>query len=73
MRDGNVEMDHSKEVKAQIYANQIAPEGSKIKQDENDDWKFVEITPPPKAPVDSKTLISIKSLPKFCHQAFGSA
>jgi hypothetical protein len=67
MRDGNVEMDHSKEVKAQIYANAIATEGSKIRQDENDDWKFVEITPPPKPQIDKKNLISIKSLPKFCH------
>lgn len=73
MKDGNIEMEHSKEVKAQIYVNQVAPEGSKIRQDENDDWKFVEITPPPKVPIDKKNLISIKQLPRFCHEAFSTA
>jgi hypothetical protein len=69
MKDGNVEIDHTKEQKAQIYANQLANgDKSKIKQEENDDWKWVEITPPPKPPQDKKHLICVKEkMPKFCH------
>ena len=59
-------MEHSKEVRAQIYVKQVATEGSKIRQDDNDDYKFVEITPPPKAPIEKKNLVSVLSLPKFC-------
>lgn len=40
---------------------------SKIRQEELDDWKFVEITPPPKPPMDKTNLVSITSLPKWCH------
>jgi len=64
MADGNVIIEHSKEVKSQIYQN-MADSKSKILTEENDDWKYVSITPPPKAPIPKNGLISIESLPKF--------
>lgn len=61
MKDGNIEMDHSKEQKAQIYAKQLqaGDERSKIRQEDNDDWKFVEVTPPPKEPLEKSQLIAV--------------
>jgi hypothetical protein len=46
---------------------------SKILTEDNDDWKFVSITPPPKAPIPKSGLIAIEALPKFAQKAFGSA
>lgn len=75
MKDGNYEIEHTKEQKAQIYVNMVVGEGSKskIRQEENDDWKWVEITPPPKPEMDKGQFISIASLPKFAQQAFSTA
>ena len=69
MKDGSIEMDHSKEVKAQIYENMITNgDKSKVHQEDNDDWKWVSITPPPKPDMGKKHLICIKeSMPRFCH------
>lgn len=72
MQDDDVIMEHSKEVKAQIYKN-LTEGKSQIVTEDNDDYKFVSITPPPKAPVPKTGLVAINSLPKFAQQAFGSA
>ena len=45
---------------------------SDIKTEENDDWKYVQITPPPKPPLDKADLVEIKKLPKFAQEAFKS-
>ena len=45
---------------------------SEVRTEETDDWKFVEITPPPKPPVDKTSLIAVDSLPKFAQGAFSS-
>ena len=34
--------------RAQIYRDQLSLGKSEIRTEENDDWKYVEITPPPK-------------------------
>lgn len=75
MKDGTYEIDYTKEQKAQIYAKQLqaGDERSKIRQEENDDWKFVEVTPPPKTPIEKTNLVAIAALPKWCHQAFKTA
>ena len=49
--------------KAQVYKNLTGLGSSEIRTVENDDWKFVEITPPPKAPLDRSGLVAIGSLP----------
>ena len=46
---------------------------SEIKTIENDDWKFVEITPPPRPPRDDTKLVKIEQLPMFARKAFSSA
>jgi len=64
MADGNVIIEHSKEVKAQIYQS-MTDGKSKILIEDNDDWKYVSITPAPKAPIPKNGLIAIQALPKF--------
>ena len=56
--------------KAQVYKEMTGLTKSDIRTEENDDWKFVEITPPPKPPLDKSKLVSIKDLPKFAQEAF---
>jgi replicative superfamily II helicase len=46
---------------------------SQIYAEDNDDWRFVSITPAPKKPIERNSLISVTELPRWCHQAFGSA
>lgn len=59
--------------KAQIYKEMTGAGKSQIKTEENDDWKYVEITPPPKPPIDKSNLVKISSLPRFAQEAFKSA
>lgn len=59
--------------KAQVYKEMTGQTKSEIRAEENDDWKFVEITPPPKPPLDKTKLIRIDELPPFAREAFGSA
>ena len=56
-----------------MYKNLIGAGKSEVRTEENDDWKFVEITPPPKPPLDKTQLVPIASLPKFARRAFPSA
>lgn len=61
-----------KSVRAQVYEKQTGDK-SKVQVEENDDWKYVEITPPPKAPVNKDGLVPISSLPPFARPAFGES
>jgi len=53
------------ESKAQVYKEMTGQSKSEIRTEENDDWKYVEITPPPKPPLDKTNLVKIEQLPKF--------
>ena len=57
-------MEHSEQVKAQIY-EKVGDGKSTVRTEENDDWKYVEITPPPKTPIGKDGLVLIKHLPPF--------
>lgn len=59
MNSGAVELLDPKAKQAQIYKNMVGLGKSEIKTEENDDWKYVEITPPPKAPIDKSGLVAI--------------
>jgi len=65
--------DDPEKSKAQVYKEMTGLGSSEIRTSENDDWKFVEITPPPKPPLDKAKLVSIQSLPKFAQEAFSLA
>ena len=43
---------------------------SEVKTEENDDWRMVTITPPPKSETAKKDLVPIPALPKFAQGAF---
>ena len=73
VQDDNVVIERSREQQAQIYKAQATAGKSTIRTEENDDWKFIEITPPPKEPLDKKNFVKIDSLPKFAQGAFSSA
>jgi activating signal cointegrator complex subunit 3 len=42
-----------------------------VKVEENEEYKYVQITPPPKDPINVKSLIPIDSLPPWARKAFG--
>jgi ATP-dependent helicase YprA (DUF1998 family) len=44
---------------------------NKLMVEENEDWKFIEITPPPKKTMEDKDLMKVEDLPPFARQAFG--
>ena len=73
IRDGTSTIIDPEAAKAQIYKDMVGLGKSEIRTEENDDWKYVEITPPPKPPLDKTNLVKISSLPKFAHEAFRSA
>lgn len=39
--------------------------------EDNEDWKFIEITPPPKKEAAATDLVKIADLPPYCQPAFG--
>ncbi len=43
-----------------------------VSTEDNDEYRFVQITPPPKKAIDKKDLIAISSLPVWAQKAFGS-
>ena len=45
---------------------------SKVTTEDNDDWRYVSIAPPPKAELSRKGLVPVASLPKFAQGAFSS-
>lgn len=73
MHDDNVTMEYTKEQQAQIYEKKHTHGKSKVRTEENDDWKFVEITPPPKDPISKKEFVAINSLPPYAQKAFTSS
>ena len=52
------------------YRSQGVGAASEITTEENDDWRRVTITPPPKAAGATKDLLPVTSLPKFAQGAF---
>lgn len=44
-----------------------------VKEQDNDDWKHIEIIPPPKKEAQKSDLIKITELPKYCQTAFSGA
>ncbi len=42
-------------------------------EEENDEFKYVQIIPPPKIDTGKKDLIAITEIPQFAQRAFGSA
>ena len=59
--------------KAQIYKEMAGMGKAEITTEENDDWKYVTIAPPPKPPLDKANLVKVTSLPKFAQEAFKTA
>jgi len=57
--------------KSQVFERQGVMKDYTIKEDDNLDWKFISITPPPKKEPKATDLIKIEMLPKYCRQAFG--
>lgn len=43
-----------------------------VTSEDNDEYRFVQITPPPKDPIDKKDLVAISSLPVWAQKAFGT-
>lgn len=43
-----------------------------VHQNETDDYKYVQIIPPPKDPISVKDLVPIVDLPPWAQKAFGS-
>ena len=39
---------------------------STFKEEDNFDWKYVQIIPPPKTEMKKHDLVAISDLPKFC-------
>ena len=72
--DENVVMesttDHNKQ--AQVYNDPKALKGYTTYQEKNDEWDYVQITPPPKEPVKTQGLVEISSLPKYAQPAFSN-
>ena len=57
---------------ADTFEQKSELKGCTFKEEDNMDWKFVQIIPAPKKEAKSAELVLIESLPKYCHQAFGS-
>ena len=71
MADDNVVVEGPGQTVVRSLANALGGE-SKITVEDNDDWRHVSITPPPKNPVMEKSLVAIAALPKFAQGAFSS-
>lgn len=56
-----------------VFEKAEARKEYKVKEEDNEDWKFIEITPPPKKAMQQADLVKISDLPKFCQPAFRTA
>lgn len=72
MASGNVTIVDPEENKARVYQNMVGG-NSEVKMVDSDDWKYVEITPPPKPPIDKANLVPVSRLSPFAREAFRSA
>ena len=61
-----------KAYQSQVYERPEDKKDYLIESEENDDYKFVQITPPPKDVILNKDLVPISSLPPWAQKAFGS-
>jgi hypothetical protein len=43
-----------------------------VSTEDNDEYRFVQITPPPRENIDKKNLVAVSSLPVWAQKAFGS-
>lgn len=50
-------------MQAEGYSRPEVKKGYKIEEEDNDEYKFVQIIPPPKDPAPKKDLIPITDLP----------
>lgn len=68
-----VEVAEQRKHTAQVHEQKdvLKGQGYTIKEEDNLDWKFVQIIPPPKKQPDATDLVAITDLPKFCQPAFG--
>ena len=67
------EEERKRDMDQQSYDRPQVKKGYKIDEEDNDEFKFVQITPPPKEPYGKKDLIPIMDLPQWAQRAFGTA
>lgn len=65
--------EEAEPAKANVFETAKAAREYQIKEEDNEDWKFIEITPPPKKEMQKTDLVKISDLPKYCQPAFRTA
>jgi pre-mRNA-splicing helicase BRR2 len=72
MRQYIAELEASDKFEANVYERKAAVKsGNTIKEEETEDYKYIQIIPPPKKEPKQTDLVKIADLPKYCQQAFG--
>ena len=70
MSDYVVELSGVSQFKTHVYEKPKEKSNAIIREEDNEDWKFTQIEPPPKKEPKKTDLIKISDLPKFCQPAF---
>ena len=66
-----VEEGRRKAAQDHVEKDVLKGAGYTINEEDNLDWKYVQIVPPPRKQPKATDLIKISDLPKFCQPAFG--
>lgn len=62
-----VELEASEKFSANVYEKKQPQAGdSKIIEEDNEDWKYIQVLPPPRKEPKKADLIKVTDLPKYC-------
>lgn len=56
----------------QVFEKSVEARRDTVITEDYEEYKYVQIIPPPKDPINTKDLIPISQLPPWAHKAFGS-